>query len=401
MGRIAAELADVAIVTSDNPRSEDPLAIIDEIVAGRTGDSRSSPTGAPRSSRRSRSRRAGRRRRDRRQGARAGPGVRRTGRCRSTTARSRARSSARLGAPRVIPLARRGAGRSGGSTRAPGPTRSPASRSTRAASRRATCSSRSAAARDFVEARVRARRGRGARPGRRLRRARGARQRRARRARPRVVGDHRLDRQDLDEGHPRRALRARTRDGRRRGGLQQRDRPAADPAPARARHRDLRRRDGRCAASARSRELCAIARPRRRRDHRRRPGPPRAARHGRGRRAGEGGAPRLPAGRRRRGRPGATPCWSRTCGRRPRRSAVRRGRRASSSSRRPDRVDVRSAASVELRFRSPRATRPRTRCAAARRRGARPPARPARRARRGRALALARRGARAARRRPR
>ena len=34
MGRIAGELADVAIVTSDNPRSEDPLAIIDEILAG-------------------------------------------------------------------------------------------------------------------------------------------------------------------------------------------------------------------------------------------------------------------------------------------------------------------------------------------------------------------------------
>jgi UDP-N-acetylmuramoyl-L-alanyl-D-glutamate--2,6-diaminopimelate ligase len=34
MGRLARELADVAIVTSDNPRSEDPLAIIDEIVAG-------------------------------------------------------------------------------------------------------------------------------------------------------------------------------------------------------------------------------------------------------------------------------------------------------------------------------------------------------------------------------
>jgi UDP-N-acetylmuramoyl-L-alanyl-D-glutamate--2,6-diaminopimelate ligase len=34
MGRLARELADVAIVTSDNPRLEDPLAIIDEIVAG-------------------------------------------------------------------------------------------------------------------------------------------------------------------------------------------------------------------------------------------------------------------------------------------------------------------------------------------------------------------------------
>jgi UDP-N-acetylmuramoyl-L-alanyl-D-glutamate--2,6-diaminopimelate ligase len=37
MGAIAAELADVAIVTSDNPRSEDPLAIIEEVVAGAPG----------------------------------------------------------------------------------------------------------------------------------------------------------------------------------------------------------------------------------------------------------------------------------------------------------------------------------------------------------------------------
>jgi UDP-N-acetylmuramoyl-L-alanyl-D-glutamate--2,6-diaminopimelate ligase len=38
MGRIATELADLAIVTSDNPRSEDPLAIIEEVVAGAVGD---------------------------------------------------------------------------------------------------------------------------------------------------------------------------------------------------------------------------------------------------------------------------------------------------------------------------------------------------------------------------
>src|SRR6184192_2024005 len=38
MGKIASDLADVAIVTSDNPRSEDPAAIIDEIVAGVTAD---------------------------------------------------------------------------------------------------------------------------------------------------------------------------------------------------------------------------------------------------------------------------------------------------------------------------------------------------------------------------
>ena len=34
MGRIAAELADYVVVTSDNPRTEDPLRIIEEIVAG-------------------------------------------------------------------------------------------------------------------------------------------------------------------------------------------------------------------------------------------------------------------------------------------------------------------------------------------------------------------------------
>ena len=34
MGKIASDLADVAIVTSDNPRSEDPDAIIAEVLAG-------------------------------------------------------------------------------------------------------------------------------------------------------------------------------------------------------------------------------------------------------------------------------------------------------------------------------------------------------------------------------
>jgi UDP-N-acetylmuramoyl-L-alanyl-D-glutamate--2,6-diaminopimelate ligase len=37
MGRIASELADAVIVTNDNPRSEDPQAIIDAIVAGAHG----------------------------------------------------------------------------------------------------------------------------------------------------------------------------------------------------------------------------------------------------------------------------------------------------------------------------------------------------------------------------
>jgi UDP-N-acetylmuramoyl-L-alanyl-D-glutamate--2,6-diaminopimelate ligase len=38
MGRIATELADVVIVTNDNPRSEEPQAIIDAIVGGAVGD---------------------------------------------------------------------------------------------------------------------------------------------------------------------------------------------------------------------------------------------------------------------------------------------------------------------------------------------------------------------------
>jgi UDP-N-acetylmuramoyl-L-alanyl-D-glutamate--2,6-diaminopimelate ligase len=34
MGKIAAELADVAIVTSDNPRTEEPLRIIEDVLQG-------------------------------------------------------------------------------------------------------------------------------------------------------------------------------------------------------------------------------------------------------------------------------------------------------------------------------------------------------------------------------
>ena len=37
MGGIASELADISVITSDNPRSEDPQTIIDEIVAGSNG----------------------------------------------------------------------------------------------------------------------------------------------------------------------------------------------------------------------------------------------------------------------------------------------------------------------------------------------------------------------------
>ncbi|MBI2508495.1 MAG: UDP-N-acetylmuramoyl-L-alanyl-D-glutamate--2,6-diaminopimelate ligase, partial [Betaproteobacteria bacterium] len=38
MGRVAGRLADRAVITSDNPRGEDPQAIISEIVKGVRGD---------------------------------------------------------------------------------------------------------------------------------------------------------------------------------------------------------------------------------------------------------------------------------------------------------------------------------------------------------------------------
>jgi UDP-N-acetylmuramoyl-L-alanyl-D-glutamate--2,6-diaminopimelate ligase len=38
MGEVVSRLADRAIVTSDNPRSEEPLAVIEEILVGMSGE---------------------------------------------------------------------------------------------------------------------------------------------------------------------------------------------------------------------------------------------------------------------------------------------------------------------------------------------------------------------------
>jgi UDP-N-acetylmuramoyl-L-alanyl-D-glutamate--2,6-diaminopimelate ligase len=38
MGEVVSRLADRAVVTSDNPRSEEPVAVIEEILAGMSGD---------------------------------------------------------------------------------------------------------------------------------------------------------------------------------------------------------------------------------------------------------------------------------------------------------------------------------------------------------------------------
>ena len=98
MGRVARELADVVIVTSDNPRSEDPLAIIQDVLRARAPTSRSTLTGRSAIERAIDLAESGRRRRDRGQGARAGPGDR------GREARVRRPGRGPRGPARMIPI---------------------------------------------------------------------------------------------------------------------------------------------------------------------------------------------------------------------------------------------------------------------------------------------------------
>ena len=75
-GRCRRPLADRVIVTSDNPRSEDPEAIVDEVLAGAGPDAEREVDRRRAIGRAIEDAAAGRRGRDRRQGPRAGPGVR-------------------------------------------------------------------------------------------------------------------------------------------------------------------------------------------------------------------------------------------------------------------------------------------------------------------------------------
>ena len=101
MGEVAARLADRVIVTSDNPRSEEPEAIVAEILEGAGPGVESEVDRRAAIALAMRSARGRRRRGDRRQGPRAGPGVR--GRAQGAVRRRRggARGAARGGAAMI------------------------------------------------------------------------------------------------------------------------------------------------------------------------------------------------------------------------------------------------------------------------------------------------------------
>ena len=246
MGAIGARLADRAFVTSDNPRSEDPLAIIDEIVAGVPRSARGVVVVEP----------------DRRAAIRAGAGARLAPATSSSSparATSRARSSATAASPSTTArspkelLARAGVGSGeqmlpltlaevaaacGGRLEGARPSdrgaaacrtdsrgsaaRRPVRRPARRARSTATTTPRRLCAAGAAAVVVRAETAAALPPGARAHRRRRRPARRCselatvvrRRSGRQGRGDHRQRRQDLHQGHPRRAAAARGAHGR-------------------------------------------------------------------------------------------------------------------------------------------------------------------------------------------
>ena len=277
MGRVARQLADSVIVTSDNPRSEDPLAIIGEILAGRGHGRRDRPRPAlgdrdARSSApsdgdvvviagkgheqgqeiagvvhpfddREVARDALRALRERGEGAcdsSAQALVRRSGRViplgwdeiEALGSAARRAAGGRRGPPRPRRLARRPARATSSSRSTPASVR-----------RRRARARRRALVPDDQQAALAA----------------------LARARPRPLGRagrrrRRLDGEDVDEGRARRALRGGHADGRGRGEPEQRDRPAAHGARLEPETRVLVTEMG-MRGLGQIAELCAIARP--------------------------------------------------------------------------------------------------------------------------------------------
>ena len=318
MGEIAARLADVALITSDNPRSEAPEAIIDEIMAGipslaaRGGRARRRPAGHDLPRDRARSRR--RRGRDRGQGPRAGAGVR--GRAQGAVRRFRGGARGDRGGPHAVISwdaervasaagADSVAGGDGGPVRAVVDTRAieagdlfvgPGRRARgRGPVRRRRAGRGRVGGARVAGARVRAVRRRRARRGRSAFGAAGAGARVAAGAGPGRDRRDRVGRQDVDEAADRGADHAAPARGGEPGELQHRDRAAAGGARRAGGHRGARARDGHARVRA-DRRAGADRGARRGRDHEHRAGASGAGRLARGRRAGEGRAAGARAG---------------------------------------------------------------------------------------------------------
>ena len=316
MGEIAARLADLAIVTSDNPRSEDPEAIVEEVAAGaaaahveREVDRRAAIARAVGLARpgdivviagkgheQGQEFEGGRKEpfddvtvaREALQAAACGARVRHwsvqriAGTVGAQLVREQAGGRAAGGpgargdrlARASSPATSSSACRASTSTAAR--SRSPRSRPARGASWSSRSGSTSCSRAAFEGAVIASEM-----PVPALRRARARLAAGPRRLRDR---GHRLGRQDLDQGPDRRDDHAAPQGRRLARELQHRDRAAAGGARGAVRHRGAGARAG-DARPRPDRRAGGDLRARRRRDHEHRPRPPRAARLARGRRA--------------------------------------------------------------------------------------------------------------------